>query len=51
MDGFRALGGVMVDSQSGVRFGREPTVCGATVTALGIDEHDLRATYDPVANS
>ena len=52
MDGISALGGVMVDSQSGVRFGREePTVCGATVTALGVDKHDFRATYDPVANS
>ena len=24
---------------------------GAAVTALGVDEHDFRATYDPVANS
>ena len=52
MDGIKALGGVTVDSQYGVRFGIDETViCAAGNTVEDVDEPDFTATYDPVTNS
>lgn len=51
MDGISALGGVTIDSESGVSFGREETVCAVKHTVLEVDEKDFSAVYDSVTNS
>ncbi|MPC69614.1 hypothetical protein E2C01_063844 [Portunus trituberculatus] len=51
MNAIRALGGVAVDAQNGVRFGVEKSEICATATAvIGVDEPDFSATYDPASN-
>ena len=50
MDSVKALGGVTVDAQSGVRFGKEDfVVCAAAKEVLKVDEHDFSASFDPVS--
>lgn len=52
MDGIKALGRVTVDVQSGVQFRvKEPAICAAANTVVGVVEHGFSATYDPVTNS
>ena len=51
MNAIRALGGVAVDAQNGVRFGiEESEICAAATTVIGVDEPDFSATYDPSSN-
>ncbi|XP_066985023.1 uncharacterized protein [Macrobrachium rosenbergii] len=49
MDGVRALGGVTVDTQGGVRFGMEDFLFSAAADVMvGVDERDFSAIYDPL---
>ena len=49
MDGIKALGGVKIDSQCGVRFGADETLTCAAVEE--VDEPNFTASYNPVTNS